>query len=177
MAALEVVEQPAVRGRSGRFLSGAAQSQGEQARSDQGAGALPGGDLARYARLPPSENDSRRLRQAHRSGAISSTAMCTRCTRCASRCSKSAWDALAELPRWHDLPLIPLGLPAIRGAGDDRGDARAVGIHAGASRRADRPSAAAASTLARPHARPISRGAGFKADRYSLQLRDDVLSA
>jgi hypothetical protein len=87
---------------------------------------------------------------------------------------QSAWDALAELPRWNELPLIPLGLPAVRGAGDE-------------------PSRLALSEFTAAHLDELTGHLqrlqslwhvrtetdypwrGFKADRYSLQLRDEVL--
>src|SRR5207244_2205999 len=31
---------------------------------------------------------------------------------------RSAWEALAELPKWNELPAVPLGLPLTRNEGE-----------------------------------------------------------
>jgi hypothetical protein len=87
---------------------------------------------------------------------------------------RSAWEALAELPQWRALPLIPLGLPAIRGAGDDPSRltlAEFTPAHL------DELSGQLVKLQALWHVRADDAfpWRGFKADRYSLQLRDDVL--
>ncbi len=87
---------------------------------------------------------------------------------------KSAWDALAEMPRWNDLPLIPLGLPAIRAAGDD---AAALALSEFTAAHLDELTShlQRLQALWHVHTQADFPWRGFKADRYSLQLRDDVL--
>lgn len=78
---------------------------------------------------------------------------------------KSVWESLAELPRWQALPMIPLGLPAARAAEFSQANLDEL-----------------TQMLQRlQHHWHIRTDAnypwrGFKADRYSLQLRDEVVS-
>jgi hypothetical protein len=87
---------------------------------------------------------------------------------------RSAWDALAELPRWNKLPLIPLGVPAVRAEGDDRPTLALSEFTAG---HLDELTGHLQRLQSIWHVRTEADfpWRGFKADRYSLQLRDEVL--
>ena len=88
--------------------------------------------------------------------------------------NRSVWDALAELPRWQDLPMVSLGLPAVRPAGDTT-------IKKALSEFEPRDLDELQQLLQRLqhhwHIRtdPNYPWRGFKAERYSLQLRDEVV--
>ena len=88
---------------------------------------------------------------------------------------KSVWEALAELPRWHDLPMIQLGLPAIRQAGDTT---TKLALAEFAPTHLDELTQLLQRLQHHWHIRTDKNYPwhGFKADRYSLQLRDEVLS-
>jgi hypothetical protein len=87
---------------------------------------------------------------------------------------RSAWDVMAQLPQWHDLPLIPLDLPGVRAAGDD--PSRLV-LSEFTPAHVDELTGHLVRLQALWHVRaePDFPWRGFKADRYSLQLRDEVL--
>ena len=87
---------------------------------------------------------------------------------------RSAWDALAELPRWHSLPLIPLGLPAVRAEGDDT-SRLAISEFTPAHLDELTGHLQRLQALWHVHTQADFPWRGFKAERYSLQLRDDVL--
>ncbi len=98
---------------------------------------------------------------------------------------KGVWEVLAELPRWQELPMVPLGLPALRQAGADSRPSP-TGRGAGGE----------GLTLAEftpAHLDELQQllqrlqhhwhirtekdypWRGFKAERYSLQLRDEIV--
>src|SRR5260370_30016881 len=88
---------------------------------------------------------------------------------------KSVWEALAELPRCHDLPMIQLGLPAIRQAGDTT---TKLALSEFAPNHLDELTQLLQRLQHHWHIRTDKNYPwhGFKADRYSLQLRDEVLT-
>lgn len=87
---------------------------------------------------------------------------------------KSAWDALAEMPRWIDLPLIALGAPAVRA---EREGTAALALSEFTGAHLDELTGHLQRLQALWHVRTEADfpWRGFKADRYSLQLRDEVL--
>ncbi len=87
---------------------------------------------------------------------------------------RSAWDALAELPRWHDLPLVPLGLPALRPAGDDS-SRLALAEFTPAHLDELKGLLQRLQSLWHVGTDPAFAWRGLKAERYSLQLRDEIL--
>lgn len=87
----------------------------------------------------------------------------------------TVWSALAELPRWQGLPMVPLGLPAIRRSGDATMklvSAEFVPSHL------DELKQLLQRLQHHWHIRTEINypWRGFKAERYSLQLRDEVVS-
>jgi very-short-patch-repair endonuclease len=86
---------------------------------------------------------------------------------------KSAWEILAELPRWRDLPALPLAWPLVRQDGkEEQGpivaevtSAKLDEMHQLFQR---------AQNLWPIRARPNYPWTGFKADRFTLQLRDEI---
>jgi Protein of unknown function (DUF4011) len=78
---------------------------------------------------------------------------------------KSVWDALAELPRWHALPTVQLGLPAERLA-----EFKPENL--------DELQQLLQRLQHHWHIRSETNypWRGFKADRYSLQLRDEIVA-
>jgi hypothetical protein len=87
---------------------------------------------------------------------------------------RTVWEVLAELPRWQDLPLIPLGLPAVRREGEDT--SRLV-LSEFTPAHLDELKGLLQRLQALWHVRADGDfpWRGFKADRYTLQLRDEVL--
>ena len=88
---------------------------------------------------------------------------------------KSVWDALAELPRWQDLPMVPLGLPAVRQAGDTT---TKLVLTEFTPAHLDELRQMLQRLQHHWHIRTDKNypWRGFKADRYSLQLRDEIVS-
>jgi hypothetical protein len=88
---------------------------------------------------------------------------------------RSVWDALAELPRWQDLAMLPLGLVPVR-TGADAGTKLTLAEFAPAH--LDELTQLLQRLQRHWHIRSEANypWRGFKADRYSLQLRDDVVS-
>jgi hypothetical protein len=88
---------------------------------------------------------------------------------------KSVWAALAELPRWQDLPMIQLGLPAIRQAGDTT---TKLTLSEFEPANLDELQQLLQRLQHHWHIRTDKNypWRGFKADRYSLQLRDEIVS-
>ncbi len=89
--------------------------------------------------------------------------------------NKSVWEALAELPRWAGKgPMIPLGLPSVRQAGDATTKltlAEFIPAHL------DELTQLLQRLQHHWHIRTEKNypWQGFKADRYSLQLRDEIV--
>jgi hypothetical protein len=88
---------------------------------------------------------------------------------------RSAWDALAELPRYRDVPLVPLGLPAVRPEGDD---ATRLALSEFTPAHLDELMGHLRKLQGLWHIRTEADfpWRGFKADRYNLQLRDEVVA-
>jgi Protein of unknown function (DUF4011)/REase_MTES_1575/AAA domain len=88
---------------------------------------------------------------------------------------KSVWDALAELPRWQDLPMIQIGLPTMRQAGDVTARLTLAEF---APAHLDELKQLLQRLQHHWHIRTETNypWRGFKADRYSLQLRDEIVS-
>src|SRR5439155_25633246 len=86
---------------------------------------------------------------------------------------KSAWDVLAELPRWRELPALPLSWPLVRQESKEESgpvvaevtSAKLDELHQLFQR---------AQSLWPIRATPNYPWTGFKADRFTLQLRDEV---
>ncbi len=78
--------------------------------------------------------------------------------------NRSVWDALAELPRWQALPMVPLRLPADR-------------LAEFTSSHLDELQQLLQRLQHHWHIRSETNypWRGFKADRYSLQLRDEIV--
>jgi hypothetical protein len=92
---------------------------------------------------------------------------------------KSVWEALADLPRWHDLPMIQLGLPAIRQANLGVVEATTkLTLSEFGPGHLDELIQLLQRLQHHWHIRTDKNypWRGFKAERYSLQLRDEVLS-
>lgn len=87
---------------------------------------------------------------------------------------KSVWDALAELPRWQALPMVPLGVPPTRPAGDTTTKLALADFTAG---HLDELTQLLQRLQQHWHIRTEGNypWRGFKADRYSLQLRDEIV--
>jgi very-short-patch-repair endonuclease len=85
---------------------------------------------------------------------------------------KSAWDVLAEMPRWRALPVLPLGL-ALTATDGDGGRAVAEFTQA----RLDEALGLCQRARQLWHIRADAEypWTGFKADRFTLQLRDEVI--
>ena len=88
---------------------------------------------------------------------------------------KSVWDALAELPRWQELPMIQLGLPTTRAVGDTT---TKLTLAEFAPSHLDELKQLLQRLQHHWHIRTEMNypWRGFKADRYSLQLRDEIVS-
>jgi len=88
---------------------------------------------------------------------------------------RSVWDALAELPRWQDLPMLPLGLQATRTLSDTTTKLTFAEF---APAHLDELKQLLQRLQHHWHIRSELNypWRGFKADRYTLQLRDDVIS-
>src|SRR5262249_7326248 len=119
----------------------------------------------------PSDDDFARLKQRHEQ--LNRYVQALHQTR--EPMKKSVWEALAELPRWHDLPMIQLGLPAIRQVGDTT---TKLALSEFAPNHLDELTQLLQRLQHHWHIRTDKNypWRGFKADRYSLQLRDEVLS-
>lgn len=87
---------------------------------------------------------------------------------------KSVWAALAELPRWQALPMIPLGLPTVRPSGDAT---MKLVLAEFTPSHLDELKQLLQRLQHHWHIRsePNYPWRGFKAERYSLQLRDEVV--
>ena len=88
--------------------------------------------------------------------------------------NKSVWDALAELPRWQDLPMVPLGLPAVRPVGDTTIKKALTEFE---PRDLDELQQMLQRLQHHWHIRTDTNypWRGFKSDRYTLQLRDEIV--
>ncbi len=88
---------------------------------------------------------------------------------------QSVWAALAELPRWQGLPMVPLGLPALRPSGDATMKLVLAEFTPG---HLDELKQLLQRLQHHWHIRTETNypWRGFKADRYSLQLRDEIVS-
>lgn len=86
---------------------------------------------------------------------------------------KTVWDALSELPAWQALPMVPLGLPTVRQPGDTATKTLSEFVPA------DLDELKQLLQRLQHHWHIRSERdypwRGFKADRYSLQLRDEVV--
>jgi very-short-patch-repair endonuclease len=84
---------------------------------------------------------------------------------------KSAWDVLAEMPRWRTLPVLPLGLP-LTAAEDAK-----TSVAEFTSTRLDEAVGLCRRAGQLWHIRADAEypWTGFKADRFSLQLRDEII--
>ncbi len=85
---------------------------------------------------------------------------------------KSAWEVLAELPRWRDLPALPLDLPFVRQDNTEQSLVLAEVVPAKLDEL--RQLVRRAQDLWHIRATPDFPWAGFKADRFTMQLRDEV---
>jgi len=85
---------------------------------------------------------------------------------------KSAWDVLAEMPRWRALPVLPLGL-ALTPSESDAGRAVAEFTQS----RFDEAVSVCQRAGQLWHIRADAEypWTGFKADRFTLQLRDEIV--
>ncbi|HWY87384.1 MAG TPA: DUF4011 domain-containing protein, partial [Gemmataceae bacterium] len=88
---------------------------------------------------------------------------------------RSAWDVLAELPRWNKLTPIPLGLPLTRPEGAAPAGLIVTDI---TPAQLDDLTQMLARLKQLWHIRsePHYPWKGFKADRFTLQLRDEVVT-
>jgi hypothetical protein len=88
---------------------------------------------------------------------------------------RTAWDVLAELPRWHALTPIPLGLPLV---GPEGGGAGGLTVTDITPAQLDdlKQLLARLQQLWHIRAEPHYPWKGFKADRFSLQLRDEAVA-
>jgi hypothetical protein len=88
---------------------------------------------------------------------------------------RTVWDALAELPRWQELPMVPLGLPGVRQAGDAT---TKLTLAEFAPSHLDELTQMLQRLQHHWHIRSDKDypWRGFKADRYTLQLRDEIVA-
>ncbi len=86
---------------------------------------------------------------------------------------KSAWDVLAELPRWRELPALPLELPLVRPERDP-GQGLVVAEVTPAKLDELRQMFQRAQSFWHIHGTPNYPWTGFKAERFTMQLRDEV---
>lgn len=87
---------------------------------------------------------------------------------------RSAWEALSELPKWSHLPAAPLGLPQARKQGESEQSKTVLEIqHAQFDDMKQLCQRAA--QLWRIRAEADYPWRGFKADRFTLGLRDEVI--
>lgn len=87
---------------------------------------------------------------------------------------RSAWDALAELPRWNHLTAIPLGMPLTR---DGDGAAGITVTDVTAAQLEDlKQQMLRLQNLWHIRSDPNYPWRGFKADRFTLQLRDEIIA-
>jgi hypothetical protein len=88
---------------------------------------------------------------------------------------ESVWTALAELPRWQHLSMIPLGLQTVRTAGDTT---TKLVLSEFTPAHLDELKQLLQRLQHHWHIRSEKNypWRGFKADRYSLQLRDEIVS-
>lgn len=85
---------------------------------------------------------------------------------------KSAWEALAELPRWRELPPVPLELPLARS--DQSGQGLVIAEVTPARLDEIQQMFQRAQGLWRIRGTENFPWTGFKADRFTLQLRDEI---
>jgi very-short-patch-repair endonuclease len=89
---------------------------------------------------------------------------------------KSAWDVLAEMPRWRELPAIALELPLIR---PEREPVQGLVVAEVTPPKLDelRQMFQRAQSLWHIHGTSNYPWTGFKAERFTMQLRDEVTAA
>ncbi|MCS7045310.1 MAG: DUF4011 domain-containing protein [Gemmataceae bacterium] len=168
MAALEVVEQRLHRAGLGDYLL--------ELHSHKANKRAVVAELARCLQLrrktptEPPPDESQRLRQRQRQLNSYVEALHRR----RDPLGKSAWEVLAELPRWQDLPTLPLDVPLTR-------EPNAVGsglvIDEINSVKLDELTQMLhrAEALWPIRAAPNHPWLGFKAERFTLQLRDEII--
>lgn len=89
--------------------------------------------------------------------------------------NKSAWEVLADLPGWRDVPMAPLQLPLDR-QGADASQGLVVAEVTQAKLDELQQLLARAQNLWRIGRDGAFPWTGFKADRFTLQLRDEIAS-
>lgn len=86
---------------------------------------------------------------------------------------KSVWDVLAELARWRELPALALELPLER-AERDPGQGLVIAEATSAKLDELRQMLQRAQNLWHIHGTPNYPWTGFKAERFTMQLRDEI---
>src|SRR5262249_14418750 len=89
---------------------------------------------------------------------------------------KSPWDMLAELPRWRELPALALELPLVR---PERDPVQGLVVAEVTPAKFDelRRMFQRAQSLWHIHGTANYPWTGFKAERFTMQLRDEVTAA